>query len=159
MRIVSGSPDDTRSFGAALAGVLRPGDVVLLVGELGAGKTTLVGGIGRALGITEPMTSPTFTLMRTYEGDRLVAHVDAWRLENLREVLDLGLEELLDQGAIALVEWGDAVAPLLGTDAIVVRIEAGSSDAERTIEVDSEGPAADRLAALQADWRPSGGRV
>jgi tRNA threonylcarbamoyladenosine biosynthesis protein TsaE len=126
--------------------VLERGDVVLLCGDLGAGKTTLVQGIGAAFGVDEPMTSPTFILVHTYGEDPLLAHVDAWRLENLSEVLDLGLDELLDEGAIALVEWGNRIAGALGRhDAIVVEITPGSDDGSRVITV--SGPES-RLKAL-----------
>ena len=121
--VVTRSPAETQAVGAALAGVLAPGDVVLLCGELGAGKTTFAQGVGDALGVGEPMTSPTFTLVHTYGSDPVIAHVDAWRLSNLREVLDLGLDELIDDGAIALVEWGDTVAEAIGRPAFLVRLE------------------------------------
>jgi tRNA threonylcarbamoyladenosine biosynthesis protein TsaE len=157
--VESASPVATRAVGAALAGVLEPGDVVLLSGDLGAGKTTLVQGAAAALGISETVTSPTFTLMRTYVSDRggaVLAHVDVWRLEHLQEVRDLGLDELLDDGAIALIEWGEAIAPALGRAAAAVRIAAGATDDARTISVEPLGPGAaprfERLAlALAGD--------
>ena len=113
---------DTARLGAALAGLLEPGDVVLLSGELGAGKTTLVKALVAALGSTEEVTSPTFTLLRTYATCPPVAHVDCWRLEQLHEVLDLGLEELLDDGGVALVEWGEAAAARFGQGALRVEL-------------------------------------
>lgn len=118
----SGSPDDTARLGAALARVLGPGDVVLLSGPLGAGKTTLVKAVVAALGGEDEVTSPTFTLLRTYATTPPVAHVDCWRLEQLHEVLDLGLEELLDEGGVALVEWGEAAAPRFGEGALTVTL-------------------------------------
>jgi tRNA threonylcarbamoyladenosine biosynthesis protein TsaE len=140
----------TRALGAMLAGVLERGDVVLLCGELGAGKTTLVQGIGAAFGVDEPMTSPTFILVHTYGEDPVLAHVDAWRLENLGEVLDLGLDELLDEGAIALVEWGNRIAGALGRDAFVVEITQGPDDESRVITISSPSPALEaRLKAIE----------
>lgn len=118
----SASPADTARLGARLAGLLEPGDVVLLSGELGAGKTTLVKAVVAALGGEEEVTSPTFTLLRTYATRPVVAHVDCWRLEQLHEVLDLGLEEVLDDGGVALVEWGEAAEPVFGRDALVLRL-------------------------------------
>ena len=110
--------DETRAAGEALAGVLRAGDTAILTGELGAGKTTLVQGIARALGSDDPVASPTFTLIREYGGGRLhVVHVDVYRLDRIQEVVDLGLDELVDAGeAVLLVEWGDAVEELLPDD-------------------------------------------
>jgi tRNA threonylcarbamoyladenosine biosynthesis protein TsaE len=148
--LTTSSPAETRAVGAAIASVLRPGDVLLLAGELGAGKTTLVQGIGDFFGVGEPMTSPTFTLVHTYGTDPVLAHVDVWRLEHLREVLDLGLDELIDAGAIALVEWGDAVAGALGGEAFLVRLERVAAEEEQrsiSVEAIGEGPAA-RLGLL-----------
>ena len=139
---LTSSPVETRAVGAALGGVLRPGDIVLLAGELGAGKTTLVQGIGDRMGVDEPMTSPTFTLMRTYDTRPLIAHVDVWRVEHLHEVLDLGLEEVLEEGGVALVEWGDVILPHLGRDAILVRLErppGGANPDERSITISVVG--------------------
>ena len=121
---------DTARLGAALAGLLEPGDVVLLSGELGAGKTTLVKALVAALGSDEEVTSPTFTLLRTYATSPPVAHVDCWRLEQLHEVLDLGLEEVLDDGGVALIEWGEAAAPRFGRDALLVTLAAPSAAGE-----------------------------
>jgi tRNA threonylcarbamoyladenosine biosynthesis protein TsaE len=145
INLTTSSPSETRAVGAAIASVLQPGDVLLLAGELGAGKTTLVQGIGDFFGVGEPMTSPTFTLVHTYGTDPLLAHVDVWRLEHLREVLDLGLDELLDAGAIAIVEWGDAVAEALGGEAFLVRLERVPAEEEQrsvSVEAIGEGPVA-----------------
>ena len=106
------TPDDTKHVGAALARFLRPGDTVLLGGELGAGKTTLTQGLAAALGVGEPVTSPTFVLVHSYKtaaGWELL-HADVWRLEHLQEVIDLALPELLEDGAAAVIEWGDIAA-------------------------------------------------
>ncbi len=157
--LTTASPEETQATGAALAAVLAPGDVVLLCGELGAGKTTFVQGVGDALGVGEPMTSPTFTLVQTYGSDPVVVHADAWRLTNLREVLDLGLDELLDDGAIALVEWGDTVAAAVGRPAFVVRLErTGDGEDQRlvTVEVTDESLSA-RLAKLAGMLSPADG--
>jgi tRNA threonylcarbamoyladenosine biosynthesis protein TsaE len=113
LQVVSRSPDETRILGAALAPLLVPGDVVSLSGDLGAGKTVFVQGLATALGVDGPVTSPTFTLVHEYKGRYTVLHMDLYRLNSFQEVLDLGFEELLDPGAVMLVEWGEAVAPLL----------------------------------------------
>jgi tRNA threonylcarbamoyladenosine biosynthesis protein TsaE len=128
--------DATRDLGAALAELARPGDLVLLVGDLGAGKTALAQGFGRGLGIAGPITSPTFTLARQYEGGRLLLHhLDVYRLEQMEEVFDVGLPELLDEGAVTLIEWGDAIAPALPSDYLEVRLAYGAGDDERLIEL------------------------
>ncbi|MDQ5874551.1 MAG: tRNA (adenosine(37)-N6)-threonylcarbamoyltransferase complex ATPase subunit type 1 TsaE, partial [Actinomycetota bacterium] len=96
-----------------LAPVLLPGDVITLSGDLGAGKTTFVQGVASALGVTAPVTSPTFVIIHHYEGRFPVVHMDVYRLDYIQEVLDLGFEELLQPDAVMLVEWGEAVSPLL----------------------------------------------
>lgn len=151
INVVTKSVEDTRELGAALAGLARPGDVVLLSGDLGAGKTTLVQGFARGLGITEPVVSPTFILVRTYRGRLTLVHADAYRMDNLREVTDLDLPELLDDGGVAVVEWGDVIAPVLPADYLEVRLELGEGDDERSIGVRVVGPSwGPRAAALRA---------
>jgi tRNA threonylcarbamoyladenosine biosynthesis protein TsaE len=106
-------PKATTAVGAALARFLRPGDVVSLTGDLGAGKTTFVQGAARGLGVEEAVLSPTFTLVREYQGSVPVYHLDVYRLDRIQDVIDLGFEEILDQGGIVFIEWGDAVEALL----------------------------------------------
>lgn len=119
------SPAATRALAAALAAVARPGDLFLLVGDLGAGKTTFAQGFAAGLGVAEPVTSPTFALLRPYRcggGEvRTLLHADLYRLDHLHEIADLGLGELLEESAVGLVEWGDVGTPVLGGD--VVRVE------------------------------------
>jgi tRNA threonylcarbamoyladenosine biosynthesis protein TsaE len=147
---VTKSADDTRELGAALASVVTSGDVVLLAGDLGAGKTTLTQGLARGLGVEERVTSPTFILMRPYEGRVPLVHVDAYRLEHLQEVIDLGLAEMLDDGALAVIEWGDVVAPVLPPDFLEVRLGYRESDDEREVHLRVAGPRwSARLAAIR----------
>jgi tRNA threonylcarbamoyladenosine biosynthesis protein TsaE len=108
----SEGPGDTAALGAGLAAILAPGDVVLLRGELGAGKTTLVRAVARARGVTEPVTSPTFTVAQRYDGDVAISHIDAYRLDAPDEE-DAELLRTALEGAIGLVEWPDAVAAAL----------------------------------------------
>ena len=97
--------DRTRDLGEALASLLRPRDTVVLTGDLGAGKTTLVQGVGRGLGVEDHVASPTFTLVREYSGRLDVAHVDVYRLERVQDVVDLGLDELGGPDRVLIVEW------------------------------------------------------
>ena len=103
---VTSSSAETEAFGEIFGRRLRPGDLVLLTGELGAGKTTFVRGVARGIGSTAPVASPTFQLVRVYPGRVQLAHIDLYRIETASELGDLGLDELLDQGA-AVVEWGE----------------------------------------------------
>jgi len=133
------SVDDTRALAAEVAALARPGDLILLAGDLGAGKTSFVQGFGRALGVEEAITSPTFVLVRTYEGVFPVVHVDVYRLEHLQELADLGIGELLDQGGVTLVEWGDVVVPVLPTDFLEVQLALGEGEEERTLSLRAVG--------------------
>ncbi len=151
----------TRDMAAALAGLARPGDLYLLAGELGAGKTAFAQGFGRGLGVDEPITSPTFTLANEYRGRFGLHHLDVYRLDDLAEVLDLGLPELLDDGAVTLIEWGDTVAPAVPADYLEVRITfgagAGAADDDRVITLRPVGPRwvtrQRALAGAVAPWR------
>lgn len=106
---MTSSPAETEHAGQLLGERMRAGDVVLLVGQLGAGKTTFVRGVARGIGSTADVASPTFQLVRIYPGRVQLAHVDLYRVESSAELHDLGLEELASQGAV-VVEWGDRLA-------------------------------------------------
>jgi tRNA threonylcarbamoyladenosine biosynthesis protein TsaE len=103
---ITNSAAETEAAGEQFGRGLRQGDLVLLAGDLGAGKTTFVRGVARGAGSPAHVASPTFQLVRVYSGPVQIAHVDLYRLDNGAELIDLGLEELLDQGAV-IVEWGD----------------------------------------------------
>jgi tRNA threonylcarbamoyladenosine biosynthesis protein TsaE len=153
MEICSRSAEETLTLGERIAGVLQLGDVVILSGDLGAGKTVLAKGIARGLGVTEPVVSPTFTIVREYEGDVPLQHLDVYRLDHLQEVIDLGLDELLDGHAVTIVEWGEAVTALLPQDRLEVVLTAPppeeADDDTRVIELHGAGPSwAPRLGAL-----------
>jgi tRNA threonylcarbamoyladenosine biosynthesis protein TsaE len=132
--------DQTRDLAAAIAELARPGDLVLLAGDLGAGKTAFAQGFGRGLGITDAITSPTFTLARQYDGRLLLHHLDVYRLEQLEEVFDVGLPEILDEGAVTLIEWGDVVIPALPADFLEVRLVFGVGDDDRELLFRTVGP-------------------
>jgi tRNA threonylcarbamoyladenosine biosynthesis protein TsaE len=119
---VTHSPAETEAFAAELAERSRPGDLIVLVGGHGAGKTRFVRGFARALGVDEPVTSPTFALVHNYEGRVPVLHADLYRMVSEHEVLDLGIDEALADGAIALVEWGDIASNVLSPERLVVTI-------------------------------------
>jgi len=122
-----------------LASALAPGDVIALVGDLGAGKTRLVQGLARACGVTdEDVTSPTFTLIHEYHGRILLRHCDAFRLRRPEEFADLGLDELFAEDGVALVEWADRVEGYLPRDHVRVQITAEGAT-ERTIVVTATG--------------------
>jgi tRNA threonylcarbamoyladenosine biosynthesis protein TsaE len=149
------SAEDTQALGAEVGAMARPGDVILLTGELGTGKTVFVKGLASALGVTETITSPTFTLVRTYEGRLPLVHADAYRIDQAEEAVDLALTELLDEGAVAVAEWGERLASVLPANFLEVRFDLGPNDDERVLRVRSVGngwPA--RLGALQRALEP-----
>jgi tRNA threonylcarbamoyladenosine biosynthesis protein TsaE len=127
----SSSPEETEAAGARLAQSLAPGDVVLVSGELGAGKTTFVRGACRALGVTAPVTSPTFTIGRLYAGSPGVAHMDLYRLERAEPGL---LDDYLTPDRVAFLEWPELAEPELERVTARVRIDHAGHD-ERRIEV------------------------
>lgn len=163
--------DGTRALAGALAALCMPGDIVLLAGDLGAGKTAFAQGFGAALGVGEPITSPTFALVRQYPCDRgpirTLLHADVYRLDHLQEIVDLGLGELVEDGGVAVVEWGDRAEPVLGSGSLTVHIVAGSADPvgpepdddRRSITLAPIGPAWDsrweRVTEALAPWAVS----
>lgn len=141
LRLQSSNLDDTRRIAEALARLVRPRDLLVLSGEMGAGKTAFTQCFSAALGVSEPVTSPTFNLIHTYRGsDHEVHHVDLYRLKRTGELDDLGLSELLDAGGVMLVEWGEVAGDALG-DFLLVRLEheAGTPADSRRISIDRNG--------------------
>lgn len=135
LRLHTRSVAETRAVAAALAELARPGDLVLLAGDLGAGKTAFTQGFGAALGVEERITSPTFTIANHYQGRLQLNHLDVYRLEQLNEVLETGIHELLDDGGVTLIEWGDAILPALPTSYLEIRFLLGLADDDRTLDV------------------------
>jgi tRNA threonylcarbamoyladenosine biosynthesis protein TsaE len=133
-RLRSQSPGETEGIGARLASRLEPGDVVLVRGDLGAGKTTLIRGACRALDVTEPVQSPTFTIGRSYAGPVPVSHLDLYRLEALEDEDPGLLDDYLTGDAIAFVELPEAAEPHLGRIALEVRLSHAGEDS-RLIEI------------------------
>ena len=155
--LTSASPDETRQLAAALAPLLQPGDVVALSGELGAGKTCFVQGAAQGLGVQERVTSPTFVLVKLYEGRLPLVHCDIYRLETLSDVQQLG-DEVLAPDAVTCIEWGDAVTALLPEDRLEIDL-AHTSNGTRTLTVTARGTGwtgrAGALAEALAAWRSS----
>ncbi len=130
---------DTAALGAALAALLRPGDLVVLAGPLGAGKTALTQGIGAALGVREPVTSPTFVIARVHRGGSLpLVHVDAYRLGGMADVDDLDLDATTDE-AVTVVEWGHGLVEQLADEHLEVRLDRRDDDV-RTALLVPHGP-------------------
>ena len=137
MEYVSNSPAETEALGAALADKLKPGTVVAFSGDLGAGKTAFVRGMARGLGITERVTSPTFTIVNEYEGGRLpLFHFDMYRLGSSDELFDIGWEDYLVRGGVCAVEWSENVSDAQEGDCIRVDIRQGTHDNQRLITIE-----------------------
>lgn len=160
LEIATDAPGGTRQAGEALASLLAAGDVVALTGELGAGKTTLVQGVARGLGFTGHVASPTFTLVREYRGRLPIFHADVYRLERVQEVLDLGFEEMVDEGGVLLVEWGDAVESLLPAAHLLVELTVPGPGELRRLVLEGVGSSWeerwDALARVLARWVTTG---
>lgn len=153
----SASVGETQGQAACLAPLLRAGDTLLLSGELGAGKTTFTQGLARALGVDEIVTSPTFTLVRHYptaSGLELL-HADVYRLEQLQEVIELGLPELLEEQAIAVIEWGDRAVEALLPDHLDLTMAFGADLSTRVLTYRPVGPSwLARAGALRGALEP-----
>jgi tRNA threonylcarbamoyladenosine biosynthesis protein TsaE len=143
------TPEDTQALGRALAAVLQRGDLVVLVGPLGAGKTALTQGIGVGLGVREPVTSPTFVISRVHRGGRVpLVHVDAYRLGSMADVDDLDLDASTEE-SVTVVEWGRGLVEQLADGHLEVRLERQDDDV-RTAVLVPHGPGwEERLAATQ----------
>lgn len=171
LHLRTSGPSETRAVAGTIARVLRPGDVVALTGELGAGKTCFVQGAASSLGVTERVTSPSFVLRREYRGRIPMIHLDIYRLETLAEVVDLGFEEIFDPERVTFIEWGDAMSPLLPADYLEVELllaepaqgsdsgqespaSAGGAEPRRLIVRARGGGWRQRLAALEGALQP-----
>lgn len=127
---------DTRKFGTELAKKLKPGDVIALIGDLGTGKTTLTKSIAEGLGITEMITSPTFTIVQEYSSGRLpLYHFDVYRISDPEEMYELGYEEYFFGQGVCVVEWADQIEELIPEGSIVIRIEYGENEEERIYNI------------------------
>ena len=128
--------EDTRSLGKQLAGEVRPGDVIALIGDLGVGKTTLTKAIAAHLGIEEEITSPTFTILSQYEGGRLpLYHFDVYRVHEEDELFEIGFQEYLDGDGLCVIEWADLIEGLLPAGTRWVRLAWDGTGTERICTV------------------------
>ena len=120
----SHSPDETLEIGRRMGEEARAGEVYALAGDLGVGKTVFTKGFAQGLGIDEAVSSPTFTILQIYEGGRLpLYHFDVYRIEEPKEMEEIGLDEYLDGDGVCLIEWAGRIADLLPEDVIIIRIE------------------------------------
>jgi tRNA threonylcarbamoyladenosine biosynthesis protein TsaE len=155
LQLRASSLSDTHAIAGALAALVREGDIIVLSGEMGAGKTAFAQGFGRALGVSEPITSPTFTLVHSYDCGKLTMHhADLYRLDRTTEVADLALAELAEFHGVVLVEWGDVADASFG-DHLVVHLDA-EIDPDLDLDLDLD-PDPDLDVGLGGDLDPDRG--
>ncbi|MBI3611127.1 MAG: tRNA (adenosine(37)-N6)-threonylcarbamoyltransferase complex ATPase subunit type 1 TsaE [Nitrospirae bacterium] len=137
---ISRSPEETRAHGEAIGRLLTGGELIALEGPLGTGKTHLVQGLARGLGITDlPITSPTFVFVHEFRGRRPLAHVDLFRIERAEDLPELGILEYLDSPWVVAIEWADKAGQLLPAERLTVRL-ANQGETIRRIEIEASGP-------------------
>lgn len=134
MTFYTESAEQTIGLGEKIGSFLRPGDIIALQGTLAAGKTTITKGIARSLGITEDITSPTFTLISVYEGRLPLYHMDVYRLEGGEDFIDLGAEEMLYGNGVCVIEWSEKIMDELPSGTIIIKLFAENEKRTVTIE-------------------------
>lgn len=138
-KYLTGSEEETFNLGVQLARKLGPGTAVSLEGDLGAGKTALVKGIAKGLGVRDTITSPTFTIVNSYEGDVTLHHFDVYRIDDPEELYEIGWEEYFNPNDVCVVEWGDRVSQMLPPGALRIRIIRDEAQPDkRTILVERQ---------------------
>lgn len=143
MELRTVSAEETMALGEKIAQLLEKGSIITLEGDLGAGKTTFTKGLGKGLGITRPVNSPTFTIMKVYERGRLpLYHIDAYRLEGLHQ--DLGFEEYIYGDGVCVIEWSAFVEELLPKERLTIKLEY-ENDGERKITITPLGERYEKL--------------
>ena len=147
---LSTSAEATQELGSLLGQCVHEGDLVILTGDLGAGKTNLTQGVAKTLGVAEPVTSPTFNILAIHEGDDLTLyHFDLYRLEDEDQLGDAGVLDIAGVEGVSLVEWGEPFAPLLGDDRLEVtisRVGQGAGEPARQIQASGHGERGHQLA-------------
>lgn len=137
---ISNGEEETESLGKRLGQIIKPGTVIAYTGDLGAGKTAFTRGLAEGLGVTQRVTSPTFTIVNEYEGGRMpLFHFDMYRLGSSDELFDIGWEDYLARGGVCAVEWSENVDDALDEDTIRVDIRRGENDSQRLISI-TNGP-------------------
>jgi tRNA threonylcarbamoyladenosine biosynthesis protein TsaE len=166
--IETGSPAETKEVAARLARICAPGDAILLIGDLGAGKTAFAQGFAAALGVEGPVTSPTFALVRQYQchgadagAIETLIHADVYRTGTIGEVVELALAELVEEGAIALIEWGDLAAAALGDDALDITLTLSDTAdlSHRILSISGRGRWSGRSDEVARALSPASARV
>jgi tRNA threonylcarbamoyladenosine biosynthesis protein TsaE len=138
--VITHSAGETRDFARNMSKMLQPGDIISLSGDLGAGKTVFTKGLAEGLGIKEPVTSPTFTIIKEYTEGRLpLYHFDVYRLGHPDELAELGVDEYFFSTGVSVVEWGNRVASLLPEEHLVIKIERMVDEDLRRIEIEPFG--------------------
>jgi tRNA threonylcarbamoyladenosine biosynthesis protein TsaE len=149
LELTSGSEEETRAIGARLGKSLRRGDVLLLSGDLGTGKTCLTQGIGRGLDCDSNVNSPSFVLMNEYEGRERLFHADLYRIEDVEDLDELGLWDYAERGVL-VIEWPERGAELLPGDGVVVELRYGDFERQRRLKFEARGPrGAEIVAAVE----------
>jgi len=133
MTIITNNENETIHEGKKLGQKLKPGAVIALYGDLGAGKTAFTRGLAAGLGISTNVSSPTFTIVNEYPGDIPLFHFDMYRLENENELFDIGWDDYLDRNGVCAVEWSEKVPGAFSQDAIIVRIESLDENSRRIV--------------------------
>ena len=138
MEFLTNSPEENEKVGAALGRILNPGAVIAYRGDLGAGKTAFTRGLARGLGVREPVTSPTYTIVNEYLGGSMpLFHFDMYRLGSEDELFDIGWEDYLDRGGVCAVEWSEQVADAMPEDTVYITISRRAEDERwRTITIE-----------------------
>jgi tRNA threonylcarbamoyladenosine biosynthesis protein TsaE len=153
-RIATSSREQTQELGRLLAALLLPGDVLLLSGDLGAGKTQLTKGIAEGLGVAEPVTSPTFNILLVHEGRLTLNHFDLYRLDAAEQLDDLDYWGVLESGGVAVVEWGDRFPDALPDGAVQIALRITGDD-DRVLDLDEATPRGSKLAAALSAALPA----
>ena len=136
MTWTTGSPAETEALGEKLGKALTAGAVVAYTGDLGAGKTAFTRGVARGLGVTDTVTSPTFTIVSEYEGRLPLFHFDLYRLGSGEELFDIGWEDYLERGGVCCVEWSERAAEMLPSHCVRVHLARGEGETERVVTIE-----------------------